>query len=214
METRSVNLLGQISGFADGLTEEILEESLKKASMKEDEKKKIRDNYKKMQAELLTVRQECRQYLGTQRDEIDKRLTRFIELLKGGPEIKDELVRQYALVCIEAAKIKCYDDKLKGKLAKIVPKVLMPEILPAFKNGREPSEAEWPKYSLDDIYREKVYKDNELLTSVYNNILKVSIETATAELKEEKKNLESIARALESAVQLFALAGRILGAVA
>jgi hypothetical protein len=76
-----------------------------------------------------------------------------------------------------------------------------------------PSEAEWPKYRLEDIYDEKSLKAQNFWNDAYFLVMP-DIEAATDALKKKKKELDSIVKAMDGCMKIIGLLTKGIGLLA
>jgi hypothetical protein len=134
-------------------------------------------------------------------------------LLQNGPERRDALIRQYAVVLARAAEINCLDEEMLTLAGDICKRITVPKNLPAFKGSfGPPSESEWPRFGLKDIFDDKQADAQRFWNSSFQLVLP-DIEAATLALKEKKERLDSIVKAMGECVELLTLMSRIMGIV-
>jgi len=188
-------LLHELSAFAENFSSPVIEELLAASSMKAEERAAFREQYRNMQATLAEVLQAYQHYEESIRPAIKTALKAYLLLLKRGPEASGELIEQLALLLDYAAKINFLDVELMDLLKEIWPEVQWPEQLPAFEESEAPDESQWPRFRLKDIFEENNRKAQEF----WNNswlLVKLDIEAATEELKQEKQHITAIAGAI------------------
>jgi len=189
--------LHELSAFAENFSTPVIEELLATSSLKADERAAFREQYRHMLATLAQVRQEYQEYEDNVRPAIKTALKAYLLLLKRGPEASGELIEQLVLLIDQAAKINFLDVELMDLLREIWPEVQWPEQLPAFEESGAPDESQWPRYRLKEIFEENNRKAQEF----WNNswlLVRLDIEAATEELKNEKKRVTTIAKVIGS----------------
>ena len=212
MEQESNVPLRDLSAFAESFSVSVMEELLAGSSMKPEEKAAFREQYRIMQLSLEKVNQKYRWYEKVIRPAIKESMEACLLLLQRGPDAREELIQQFAVVLEQAARVNFLDEGMMELLKEIWPEVQWPEQLQAFEGGRLPDESVWPKYRLKEIFEEK----NRLAQTFLNNswvLMRLDIVSATEELKEEKKHLESLARVMGYCNQAAGLIGKIPGMV-
>ncbi|MBV5319484.1 MAG: hypothetical protein JZU72_00785 [Chlorobium phaeobacteroides] len=212
-ERDSGDILRILTVFADNISDSDLEELLDSSTMKPDEQVRFREKYRTMRDDLERVCAAYRDYELHERDVNKKVLEEFLLLLQQGPEQRAKLIHQLALVLVRAEKLFFLDSVLMSVLNEIWPKVKRPKTLPAFSCGIVPSEAEWPKYRLEDIYDEKSLKAQNFWNDAYFLVMP-DIEAATDALKKKKKELDSIVKAMDGCMKIIGLLTKGIGLLA
>ncbi len=208
MEQVSKVPLQELSTFASSFSASVLEELLATSSMKPEERTAFREQYRNMQVTLESVQKEYRRYEEIERPIIKECLEAYLLFLQKGPESREELIQQFAVVLDQAARIDVLDDGMMDLLKDIWPEVLWPEQLPAFEGGQLPDESVWPKYRLKEIFEGK----NRQAQVFWNNswlLVRLDIVSATEELKKGKKHLESIGKAMGYCCKIIGLLSKI-----
>ena len=208
MEQVSKVTLQELSTFASSFSASVLEELLATSSMKPEERTAFREQYRNMQVTLESVQKEYRRYEEIERPIIKECLEAYLLFLQKGPESREELIQQFAVVLDQAARIDVLDDGMMDLLKDIWPEVLWPEQLPAFEGGQLPDESVWPKYRLKEIFEGK----NRQAQVFWNNswlLVRLDIVSATEELKKGKKHLESIGKAMGYCCKIIGLLSKI-----
>ncbi len=208
MEQISNVPLRELSAFAVSFSASVLEELLTTSSMKPEEKTAFREQYRDMQVTLEKVKQAYGRYEAIYRPAIKECLEGYLLLLQRGPESREELIQQFAVVLDQAARIDVLDDGMMDLLKDIWPEVQWPEQLPAFEGGQLPDESVWPKYRLKEIFEGK----NRQAQVFWNNswlLVRLDIVSATEELKKGKKHLESLVKALGNCCKIIGLLSKI-----
>ncbi len=208
MEQVSKVPLQELSTFASSFSASVLEELLATSSMKPEERTAFREQYRNMQVTLESVQKEYRRYEEIERPIIKECLEAYLLFLQKGPESREELIQQFAVVLDQAARIDVLDDGMMDLLKDIWPEVLWPEQLPAFEGGQLPDESVWTKYRLKEIFEGK----NRQAQVFWNNswlLVRLDIVSATEELKKGKKHLESIGKAMGYCCKIIGLLSKI-----
>jgi hypothetical protein len=201
MEPANNILLHELSAFVENFSSPVIEELLAASSLKAEERAAFREQYGNMKVTLAEVLQAYQLYEESVRPAIKTALMAYLLLLKRGPEASDELIEQLALLINHAAKINFLDVELMYLLKKIWPEVQWPEQLPAFEESGVPDESQWPRYRLKEIFEENNRKAQEF----WNNswlLVKLDIEAATEELKQEKRHITAIAKVIGSCAEI------------
>ncbi|MFZ4524765.1 MAG: hypothetical protein ACOYOE_04230 [Chlorobium sp.] len=200
--------LQELSAFARNFSPSVLEELLTTSSMKPEERTAFREQYRDMQLTLERVLQAYGRYEAIDRPAIKECLEAYLFLLQRGPESREELIQQFAVVLDQAARIDVLDDGMMDLLKEIWPEVQWLEQLPAFEGGQLPDESVWPKYRLKEIFEGK----NRQAQVFWNNswvLVQLDIVSATEELKRGKKHLESLGKALDHCCNIIGLLSKI-----
>jgi hypothetical protein len=208
MEQVSKVPLQELSNFSSSFSASVLEELLAASSMKPEERTALREQYRNMQVTLESVQKAYRRYEEVDRPVIKECLEAYLLLLQRGPESREELIQQFAVVLDKAARIDVLDDGMMDLLKEIWPEVQWPEQLPAFEGGQLPDESVWPKNRLKKIFEEK----NKQAQVFWNNswlLVRLDIVSASEELKKGKKHLESLGKALGYSCKILGLLSKI-----
>ncbi len=208
MEQMNCVPLHELSAFAKYFSSAVLEELLITSSMKPEERTAFREQYQDMQVTLERVLHAYGRYEAIDRPRIKECLEAYLLLLQRGPESREELIQQFAVVLDQAERIDVLDDGMMDLLKEIWPEVQWLEQLPAFEGGQLPDELVWPKYRLKEIFEEK----NKQAQLFWNNswlFVRLDIVSATEELKKEKRHLESIAKALSHCCKIISSLSKI-----
>ncbi len=198
----------ELSAFARYFSASVLEELLTTSSMKPEERTAFREQYQDMQVTLESVQKTYRRYEEIERPLIKECLEAYLLLLQRGPESREELIQQFAVMLDQAARIDVLDDGMMELLKEIWPEVQWPEQLPAFEGGELPDESVWPKYRLKEIFEKKNSQAQVFWNSSWL-LVRLDIASATEELKKGKKHLESLGKALGHCCKIIGLLGKI-----
>ena len=152
MEQVSKVPLQELSTFASSFSASVLEELLATSSMKPEERTAFREQYRNMQVTLESVQKEYRRYEEIERPIIKECLEAYLLFLQKGPESREELIQQFAVVLDQAARIDVLDDGMMDLLKDIWPEVLWPEQLPAFEGGQLPLQRRLPKFGFTSLH--------------------------------------------------------------